>query len=442
MSQSQFTRGKQIDRAQVMNDLIKSRKITSEGADWLTLRMDPYHDFRRPIAGYPDADNLDTIVSVRNYEYNISQPAALGANWDCHIFTLPLDSTSFDLGTNTNGQFVQTAETYNMGLVNIAKDAAGGPLFPTAVPVASGNFSMVNMDSFTDLQTGLSRIIGFGLEVIDTSAELYKQGAITCYSMPATESCMGSVSYLNTATTHQAQVPARLLVAPPSTVGEAILFRSSTQWEAKDGCYMSIGQIGVNNPFCQARRELLHVSDDTTMTGGSVALCGRLTANTALQAAPLMTSSSPQGISKTFNITQSGVFLSGLSSNATFKVRVRVYLEQAPLVTDTALIPLASPSAPYDVKALELYSLLVTEMPVAVPVCFNAKGDWWRWILRTVGKLAPVLGPVFGPIGGQIGGAIGAAVTPISKMADDAEARRKARKANQSNGKVKFSNRK
>lgn len=424
---SRYTRGRQIDRARSMNDLINKGQLTPDGADWLTLRMDPYHDFQRPIAGYPDADSYDTVVSVRNYETTVTQPTALGANWDMHVFTLPITGSITDLGTCTNGQYVQTNEPYNMGLVNIAKDAAGGPLFPTAVPVASGNFSMAYVDAFAGVEEGLSRVIGLGIEVIDMTAEMYKQGGLVAYKMPVDTASRSSVGYLNTAGAMQTQTYPRIIQAPPSTVNEAILYKGSVSWDAKQGCYMTVGQEGISNPFTSSVRDHFLITSDTDMGGADASLHTQVTALTAVQAQPLMTATTASFPTKAVNVTQSGIMVTGLDQNASIKVRVRVYVERAPQFGDSDLIPLASPSAAYDYKAIALYSKLVTELPVAVPVSFNAKGDWWRWIVRTVAKLAPVLGPVFGPTGGAIGGVIGNVAGAISTAADTAAAKRKRR---------------
>lgn len=430
-----YTRGQKLDRAAYVSKLIQSKRITPDGADWLTLRLDPYHDFARPIAGYPDADAFDTIVSAYNYEYNVSKPAGAAANWDAHVFTLPFASSICSLGNITAGQFVQTADGHNMGLVNVAKDDAGGPLFPTAVPVASANFSMTRIDTFAGIEAGVSRVIGMGIEIIDTTAQLYKQGALTAYKMPTVRNISGNLGYLNTAGTLQTNLTVGLISAPPSTVAEAVLYRSSVQWETHEGCYMSVGQEGVVNDFATDTKGALAITTDGTFTPATPSLVTNVSATTALQAPPILTSAVAADGLKRVNVTQSGVFLSGLHNDATFKVRVRVYVERAPERGDTDLIPLCSPSAPYDAKALELYSMAVTMLPVAVPVSFNAKGDWWKWIVKVLGEVAPILGgiltPVIGPEAGAIGSAVGGVLQTVSKKNQPSQIKPKPRQANQ-----------
>ena len=404
-----FTRSKKIDRAQVMQKAIQAHQLTKDGADWLTLRLDPYHDFNRPISGYPDADAYDTIVSVQNYETNISAPAA--ATWDAHIFTMPFTTGTFNNGTiDAIGDFVQGADSYNLGIVNVATDVAGGPLFPTANPVASATFTCAPVDNFAGVESGISRIIGLGIEVIDTTAVLNKQGALTAYKMPVTIDQKAQMGVLNAAGTIQWQGQFTTMPTPPSTVAEAVLFRTSVQWEAKDGCYMTVGQQGVNNPLTRETKQGVRLGDGAA----GQALSTNIVSSTVAQAAPIITAGYPQSTLKLVNMTQSGVFLKGLAAEATFKIRVRVYVERAPDRTDTDLIPLATPSAPYDMQALALYSQLVTELPLAVPVSFNAKGDWWRIIVNALKSILPIAGtvltPILGPEAGMIGSAVGAMI--------------------------------
>lgn len=418
---SSHVRGKRIDRGDIIERLISSHHLTQDGADWLRLRMDPYHDLQKPIAGYPDSDALDTIVSCQNYEYVVTKPAGLAAgDWDAHVFTLPFDSTALSLGTlGATGNFVQAATSFNLGLVNVAKDAAGGPLFPTANPIVSGDFSMTRINTFEGVEAGLSRVIGCGLEIIDTTAVLNQQGSITCYKMPSYKETYTKVGWLNTAGTMQSNGDFAVVMQPPSGVAEAVLYRTTVQWDVKKGVYMTLGQEGVNNPFEIAHRNGVLITPDVTMSAASPALCSSLSATTALQAPPSLTSTMYYAEMKHINVTQSGVFLTGLANTASFKVRVRVYVERAPLMDEIDLVPLATPSAAYDAKALELYSQLVSCLPVAVPVDFNAKGDWWRWILKAVGALAPGIGmaltPVFGPGAAAIGNSLGGIARGINQ---------------------------
>lgn len=425
-----YTRGKKKSRVDVMEQLIASNQLTRDGADWLRLRMDPYHDLQRPVAGYPDSNCLDTLVSVLNYESNVTKPAASAGTWDAHIFTAPLDSCNFNLGNYTvaDGKFKQTGAAYSMGLVTVAKDDSGAPLFPTAVPVASANFAMAAVAGFDGVEAGMSRVIGMGVEVIDTTSAMYKQGALTAYRMPSVRESFSTIGYENTAGTLVDKCESSVMMSPPSTVAEAVLYRSAVQWDAPRGAYMVMGQEGIDLPFEIERRNSMICTPNPVGDANAVVLHTARLAVVAVSAPPIPTPTVSNAMFKHVNVTQSGIFLTGLANSASFKIRVRVYVERAPMRTETDLIALATPSAPYDAKALELYSILVSNLPVAVPVDFNAKGDWWRWILGAISQLAPVVGSFFGPGGTAIGSAVSGLSSAIKIAATKKKPEREEKK--------------
>ncbi len=419
---AQDVRGKRVARAAAINQIVANKQLSPSGADWLTARLDPYHDFNRPIDGYPDADTFDTIVSVLNYELDVSQPTALGANWDAHIFTLPFDNATLFNATSTNGQCVGSATSYEFGLVTVAKDASGGPLFPTVNPVASANFSTTAVDTFAQCASGVSRIIAMGIEVIDTTAAVYRQGGLIAYKMPYAPSTISStlsLGYLNNAGTQQCCSMFQLINQPPSTVAQARLYRTSVQWRAEDGAYMVVGQQGVNNPFEIETRQNYVIANDAVFSGADQVLISEPLATTALQAPPLLTSVTGSQFTKRVNVTQQGIMLTGLNTNATFKVRVRVLVERAPTKGDSDLVPLSSPSAPYDYQALKLYSEIFNQLPVAVPVAFNAKGDWWRMIVSVIKNIGTPLGVALTPFLGPNAAVVGSAASQVAKAVSD-----------------------
>lgn len=410
------SRGSKLERSNMLKGLIQSKSITPSGADWLTTRIDPYHDFNRPIAGYPDSDSFDTVVSVLNYSMDVSQPTGLGANWDAHIFTMPFDYNVGYLGTSVNGQITSSAARYDAGLVTVVKDASGNPLFPTANPVASANFSMTPVSGFSELTAGLSRVIALGIEIQDTTAEVYRQGSVTCYTTPTINTGFTDIGVLDAGGNMQSNNSYQVIPSPPSTVGQAIIYRTSTQWEARDGAYLVVGQQGIDNPFTLAHRTGFCITPDPRLDGTDVVLATPAVNTVLFQAPPALTSSTIGQEAKSINVTQSGIFMNGLSEHATFKIRVRVYVERAPLRYDTSLVPLASPSAPYDPKAIMLYSHIMQQMPIAVPVGYNAHGDWWRMLANVIGRVAPPLGMALSPYLGPGATLIGQGIGTLAKQ--------------------------
>ena len=46
-----------------LTSLVDHHQITEDGKEWLTLALDPFHDYNKQVAGYPDADASHTVVS-------------------------------------------------------------------------------------------------------------------------------------------------------------------------------------------------------------------------------------------------------------------------------------------------------------------------------------------------------------------------------------------
>lgn len=402
------------DRSSGIDALVASAQLTQSGADWVKLRTDPYHDFDHTLEGYPDANNFDSVVSCLNYQVEVSKPAAATGNWDMHVFTMPFAGETMEVSTSVSGVVTKSTDSYQLGILNVAKADAGQALFPDLDPVVSTNFEMAPIDGFATPAQGLSRIVGMGFEVIDTSSELNKQGVLLAYRMPESSD---SRSFTRTI-----QIDAKFgsmdyygVASPPATMAAAALYKGSVQWEGRQGVYVSCGQQGIDNPFMSTERAACLIAKDLSLAGTDVVLTSDLTTSAGV-AAPNVSCLVPATKMKRFNLSQHGVFINGCNKDSTYTVRCRVYLERAPLLEDVDLIPLASPSPVYDYKALALYSMVVSNLPPAVPVSFNAKGDWWRMIVNVIKKVAAPVGLALSPFLGPEAGAIGGLVTEMAGL--------------------------
>ena len=111
------------------------------------------------------------------------------------------------------------------------------------------------------------------------------------------------------------------------------------------------------------------------------------------------------------NTHSTGAAYVGLSKQTALTVSVVFYYEQFPGVKDTQVVTLATPSAAYDPVALELYSLALSEMPVAVPAGMNGLGEWFA---GAISRLAPIIGTLLTPIAGPLAPAVGSAAKLIA----------------------------
>lgn len=390
--------------------LVADRKITVDGKEWLTAALDPFHDYNHQIAGYPDADVSQTTVSCYQYEIPVKNPGVGAADtWDCHIFSTP------QMFPTTNPAYTQTADwskftepvapvSYPTGPLSIVCATSGTALGWPLVAPANFSASCLPAPGTEDLTSGVSRVIAMGFEVHNTTAEIYKQGSVTTYRMPQAKSQNTSL-FSNSGATSYGVVKGYRFAYPPSTVAQANLLKGTRTWEAKDGVYATCFQSTVQNPLLKMANE--HGLFDPTSDPGQAATVS----GTPLYAG--LPSSNPTTYVPSANqfmpYDTTGAIFTGLSSQTTLTVKLRVYVERAPTWNEPSLAVLASPSAGYDVLALELYAQAVNMLPAAVKVNENAAGDWWKAVLRVIKHVAGPVGLALSPFvpgAGIVGGAV------------------------------------
>lgn len=400
------------------------KKITEDGKEWLTLALDPFHDYNKQIAGYPDADASQTVVSCYQYQTEITAPANAAGNWQAHIHTCPVaksDTVSvFTLDTNWKtttepNPVIQT--TWKHGPLVIETNSMAGN-FAINIPVGANPPTVTTLPALdnTDLCAGITRVIGMGFEVHNTTAEIYKQGSLTCYRQPQLGNTY-QMRTVNNGGTFTANPVGTMWRLPPTTVAEANLLKGTRTWEAAEGVYATVLQNSVQNPLRQTESEqILYSQYAVTGTAGAV-LATQYDAMGAAAAAPSSSSIAFEP-NQTIPFDTTGVFLSGLSPQTTLTVNLKVYVERAPTWSEPSLSVLASPSAGYDTRILELYAQVVNRLPPGVKVSENAFGDWWRAITSIIKNVAPVVGLALNPV---IPGAalVGHGVGALTKVIDD-----------------------
>jgi len=414
-------------RGDLLARLKEEKALSKDGLNWLTLALDPFHDVSKMPAGYPDADASQTVVACYKYRYQLAKPSTVtSGTWDAHICLRPVcKSQSCLMGTiDANHNFVQGTVTSTTAPLTIYANATGGVLYPTALVAPLTNSGLPGT-GVVDLCSGITRIVGIGFEVENTTAEIYKQGTCTCYRMPTS---MGQYSHAvyNAASTFVTHFDGQCYSSPPISADDAMLLKGSVAWKAAEGAYMIGTQSSVVNPLSMLTT--LGWLSTTEMTQSVAELSEYYSATS--EVAPLASVVTPQ-LQKLTPFNTSGVFLTGLSLDSTFTVTLKVYVERAPTVNEPDLSVLATPSASYDVMALQLYAKALQQLPVAVPVRFNKAGDWWRNILRAVSTIAMPLAKAVAPwlpMGQLIGATAKAGVDTALRLSDPDAKKKKARR--------------
>lgn len=413
-----------MQKPNVLSKMLQSKSITSDGKEWLTLALDPFHDYTHQVAGYPDADCSQTVVSCYQYQLDVSAPAnAAGGNWDCHVYNMPqAESASFPIFTEDAGwtsltEDAVTARTFPTGPLTIVSNVSGAPLgvVPVQLPATAETITTLPPIAIRDISSGISRVIGMGYEITNTTAEIYKQGTLTAYRMPQMANQFQQV-VVNNAGTQKATYTGVKQREPPSTVAQANLLRGTLTWAAAEGAYVVCMQNSVTNPLMQEQSSAILYDPNPSPSGNTTLVRGEPYTTVGVTAA---VATIAPGVNQIVPFDTTGVFLTNLSNGSSLTIKLKVYVERAPTYAEPSIAVLASPSAAYDMKVLQLYAAAVPYLPIAVKVNENGLGDWWRAVcsvLKTAaGPLGLALNP-FVPGAGLVGGVVSHVAGQLSSL--------------------------
>lgn len=450
---AEITRG-----SQPLEGLCKERLITPEACDWLKFAVDPFHDMQLDnLRGYPDVSTEPTVVVKVRQALTVAKPPGIGDGdtWNCHIVLSPVDfapppvSTDPGFIANPSGVYQGTAAPHALDatgalgaggcvtprgvvdtgrmdglLINSVPDVAGSgsltytpghcPL--TAGPTSQYQMQQLNLDDYLDFNAtdlGVYRIVYSGFEVVNTTAQISKQGAVTVYEYGNSYE-MASANCVNLASA--TPVPDKgtsractYFRTPPNTLAEAKIMPGSHSWAAQDGCYNTAkfqcdnpfqGITGRNFAFCQ--NQLTGDADSGFNVPGSsrpdAPFGSFLSKGLAMEVNPPPASEpyitgimSPTHFSR---MNTTGAYFTGLSSATTLFVTWRVGFERLPAANKPTFLALAQPSATYDPNALVLYNIVSNALPPGCPQGYNDAGKWFRWISENVKKAIPTVYPI------------------------------------------------
>jgi len=187
-----------------LTDLISAGALTPEGKNWLIEATDPFHDEQIILSGFPDMNVAASTVQCIKSTQSIKKSASItdNGNWDCNICLWPAPnqlpgltqvSTNGSTPSNSNHLLeVFSEETSDMvpfpiGGVTAFSVPTGEPTYGGGAPGGGYSTDDCTLSLPTKYLDGSCRIIGMGLEVINTTAPLYKQGEVIVYRQPTPE---------------------------------------------------------------------------------------------------------------------------------------------------------------------------------------------------------------------------------------------------------------
>lgn len=378
--------------------------ISDEGKAFLIATLDPFHDSQiQNLAGYPDIEVSPSVVRMVKQSMTISKPPGLAAgDWNCQIVQWPWAKLLPFRQSNsrTNNVIATDAPTQPKGglqvLACLTSDV--GQFDPNNV----GVISFGALELADDILQGSNRLIGAGYEVHNTTAQIYKQGAVCNFMMhnvPKDSSVFTRDVATSPASLGQAFCGTSFRIAPRNTA-EAMLIPGSNEWNAADGVLAVARFSGVDNPPFTVDYNLPVLFEIDDIPSNS-AVTFPNTSQVLFPANALSAGSSAVPAWKSFPIHTSGSIFTGLSEQTSLRLNWNVIIESFPSPRDTKDLTIATPSASFDPRTLEIYSHTLGHAPVAVPVGENPLGEWF---MDMVGKISNFLKPMPG-----IPGAIGTA---------------------------------
>lgn len=423
-----------------LEGLVNNGVITPDGRDWLLESLDPFHDYQHHFAGYPDSNGARSVIERFTDQVTVSAPVglAVGETWECVVFNnnslnyrqfngatydrfLTVKHSNLDAGGLIRYHTGHTHDHIPLYPLSILshRTSAVTDMVPQAVTAAGVTWQVV-LDLFesTGLQAIPSavqgkrmRLVGQGFEVHNTSPDLYKSGSVTVGRVPNTDT-MDTATFENHAGGAAVNIVSAGTVrcnAPPANVDESIRYPDATTWEAKHGVYAHCSMASSENPIEAA------VCQHTLMrTEGDLVGVGLSSLHNQLVAGSTAGYVSLAGQTNYTNTNMHYAYFSGLHLDTTLNVMLRTYTEHVPRVGD-ALLPLATPSAPLDTNALNIYSQAINHLPPAVMVSMNARGKYAKMIADVIAAIAPVAGAFLGPEAALAGEVVAAGIRGVAK---------------------------
>jgi hypothetical protein len=219
---------------------------------WLTLAVDPWHD--TPVTGLeglPDQGIGKSVSFQVVQEVSISKntaPVTLPAgNWKVRIGTYPKLTQEYMSTGIFRGDVISTDNTTSgiLNSVQISYAPDGTDFSDLGVGGLPGAVQGMNLP--LDYTKGVVKVLGIGIEVINTTAPLHKQGLMSCCRMVQPDS-EPFVNYLALASPANAWctktiTPIRTL---PKNLSEMALYPGFAQEEAIEQRFVLLHHF-INN---------------------------------------------------------------------------------------------------------------------------------------------------------------------------------------------------
>lgn len=361
---------------------VKEHGLSEDGAKWLTLALDPFHDTSVTVQGFPDGFSGVSQTVVERATLTIQKPAATVGAWDAHIAINPNCvnyAQALGFTKSIGGPITITGGTNTIsGHCDVRRVTAGERTYASSVGFAPAGLETESLPTSNNMIDQCKfRVLSCGVEIVNTTQPLYQSGSVTVYRMPNSVGYAQALSVTDGVHTRGPSV-FRQALSPPGTVDEAIRIPGSRQWEARKGAYLTAIFNDTENSFTEMTNLPIAYAVQNQSTG--------VTTGTMVDYCTDVTSQ--MGISAVTSMDTVGAYFSNLSSESTLKVNFVRYIERIFPAFNSESVFMTG-CASHDEKALELYFRMAPLIPSGVEVGMNPKGEYWDIILKIARAVAP-----------------------------------------------------
>lgn len=390
------------------------QSLSPEMRAYFISQTDPFHDNPFRLEGAPSSLSASSMVMTVNSEVTLNAtsfglPVTEGAKFDMHVALLPISAPVQVNGANTYlpGSFRNATAAYvtnlNLFPLTVHGVPSGAQTFKWASSLDTPGFQGLPNDYPLQLVQAASsgfcgrafREIGRSFEIVDQTAKMYQQGSFTVYEFSSegidrqTNFAPIANSTTTTVTNNRNSTYTRV---PATSLGQATRTPGSKTWEASQGVYCVARKNVEEIPYSTLTAEpIVFVGEPdgvTPVTGTSYKSFVTTAATTQAPTSNSMSAAATpyQGY---------GAYGTGLSSQyGNFRIRLKQIFEILAAPSDTDILPLMSPTIPRNPEVEYLIEQVLKSTPAFQQQTMNPKGEAWKVVLRTAGRVIKELAPV------------------------------------------------
>lgn len=397
--------------------------FTSEERAYFIACTDIFHDSSYSVTGRPSSSNQlqNTVVINLERTISVSDFPALDPNatWDCNIVSLPFLTTQRMISSVDTGYAVQlpaATSSQDWGGVTAFGAATGGQTILPYTQNLTVNANRFFYPEWTatltdDIPRPYYEILSIGMEVINSTPDLYRGGNVVRYRVPTQGRKSALLIGDPAISTALARSEFMCYPMPPISESFATQYSDSVIDKAENGSYQMHTLQDQVSDFFLAGNSRVFFSNPAPAPAGS----GGFNTWTSQSAFNNDYSTDPPLIRGDFDIV--GSYFTGLSPQTTLKIRSRSIVSLVPSSTNASLTSLAKLTPPPNQRLDKLIADIQSSFSPGIESSMNASGDWWRVVLRGVAKVAkPVGNALGGEVGETIGGGVAAVANSLSKV--------------------------